>query len=55
MERQPVEFLARRLPERLDDARGLLAADLGGDPEGLVAVPNATTGVIAVWRSLEYA
>jgi len=52
MERRPVEFLVRRLPDLLDAARARLAAFLGADPEGLVAVANATTGVNAVLRSL---
>jgi isopenicillin-N epimerase len=54
LERQPVEFLARRLPDRLDAARERLAEFLGGDPAGLASVPNATTGVNAVLRSLGF-
>ena len=38
LERQPVEFFVRRLPNRLDAAREKLAAFLEADPEGLV--PN---------------
>jgi len=52
LERQPVAFFVRRLPERLDAARRRLGEFLGADPEDLVAVPNATTGVNAVLRSL---
>ena len=55
LERQPVEFMARRLPDLLDAARATLAAFLGADPEDLGAVPNATTGVNAVLRSLSFA
>jgi isopenicillin-N epimerase len=53
LEREPVTFFTRTLPGRLDAARETLAAFLGADPEGLVAVPNATTAVSAVMRSLE--
>jgi isopenicillin-N epimerase len=52
MEREPVSLLARELERLLDDARGRLAAFLGAEPADLVFVPNATTGVNAVLRSL---
>jgi isopenicillin-N epimerase len=51
MEAQPVLFLHRRGEELLDRARHELAAFLGADPEGLVFVANATTGVNTVLRS----
>src|SRR3989454_10744234 len=55
LERQPVRFFVRDLEPLLDDARRVLAAFLGAEPEGLVFVPNATTAVNAVLRSLALA
>jgi isopenicillin-N epimerase len=52
MERQPVQFLWRDLPDLLDAARATLADFLGANPENLVFVGNATAGVNAVVRSL---
>jgi isopenicillin-N epimerase len=53
LEHEPVDFLARRLPELLDGARGALAGYLGCDAEDLAFVPNATTGVNLAARSLD--
>jgi isopenicillin-N epimerase len=53
LEHEPVDFLARRLPELLDDARGALAGYLGCHAESLAFVPNATTGVNLAARSLD--
>jgi len=53
LEREPVEFLARRLPSLLDGARAELAAYVGADAEGLAFVENATTGVNLAARALE--
>ncbi len=55
LERQPVRFLWRTFEERLDAARAELAAFVGADPEDLVFVSNATTGLNAVLRSLRFA
>lgn len=52
LERQPVEFFARRLPGLLADSRAALAAYLNAAPNDLVYVPNATHGVNIVARSL---
>ena len=55
MEAQPVLFLHRRGEEMHDRARHELAAFLRADPEGLVSVANATTGVNTVLRSFPLA
>jgi isopenicillin-N epimerase len=52
LERNPVEFLARRFHELTDEARASLAAFVGARAEDLVFVPNATSGLNAVIRSL---
>jgi isopenicillin-N epimerase len=52
LESNPIQFLTRELEGRLDDARRTMAAFLNADPEGLVVVPNATTGVATVLESL---
>ncbi len=52
MERNPVEFLGRRSAELLAQSRAVLARTLGADPENLVYLSNATTGVNTVARSL---
>lgn len=52
LERQPVAFMVRKLPPLLDAARERLARFVGVDPEGLVPVPNATTGVNTVLRAV---
>ncbi|MDD5564177.1 MAG: aminotransferase class V-fold PLP-dependent enzyme, partial [Thermoanaerobaculaceae bacterium] len=52
LEAEPVEFLGRRFAELMRDARGALAAFVGAGPDDLVFVPNATTGLNAVARSL---
>jgi isopenicillin-N epimerase len=52
MERDPVRFLGSELEGLLDEARAALAAFVGASPDDLVFVPNATTGINAVLRSL---
>ena len=54
LEREPVDFLWRRLPGLLGGARAALGTFLGTDPEDLAFVPNATAGVNAVVRSLRF-
>jgi isopenicillin-N epimerase len=53
LERRPVEFLARRLPALLADARAALGAEIGADPDDLVLVPNATAGVNVAASALD--
>lgn len=52
LEREPVDFLARRLPALLDAARSALAAYVGCAAQDLAFVQNATTGVNLAARSL---
>lgn len=54
MESEPVRFLDRELEGRLDEARAVLADFVGADPDDLAFVPNATTGVNTVLRSLRF-
>jgi isopenicillin-N epimerase len=54
MEREPVDFLARRMQPLVDESRGALAGLIGADPADLVFVSNATAGVNTVLRSLEF-
>ena len=55
LEAQPTEFLARRLPDLLAEARANLAVYLGASADNLVFVPNATHGMNIIARSLELA
>lgn len=52
LEREPVHFFNRLYEPLLDAARERLAAFVGARAEDLAVVPNATTGVNAVLRSL---
>ncbi|MGA7615997.1 MAG: aminotransferase class V-fold PLP-dependent enzyme [Thermoanaerobaculia bacterium] len=53
IELAPVRFLARELEGLLDSARATVASFVGADPAGVAFVPNATTAVNSVLRSLE--
>ncbi len=53
LERQPVEFLGRRFRNLLQQARQALAEFVGSPTDDLVYVPNATTGLNIVARSVE--
>ena len=52
MECQPLQFLARDLEGLLDEARATLADFVGADAGDLAFVPNVTSGVNAVLRSI---
>lgn len=54
LEREPITFFVRDLEALLEEARNKLAVFIGADSDDLVLVPNATTGVNAVLRSLEF-
>ena len=55
MERELVHFLARELEGRIDESREALATFIGVQPEDLAFVTNATSGVNAVLRSMDFA
>jgi len=52
LEREPTDFLGRRFQGLMQDARAALASFVGARPEDLVFVPNATSALNAVIRSL---
>ena len=56
MEAEPVAFLARELEGHLDDGadRARRASSVRG-PDDLAFVPNATSGIATVLRSLRFA
>lgn len=54
MEAQPLRFFVREFEELLDGAKSELGEFVGADAAELVFVPNATTGVNAVLRSLTF-
>jgi isopenicillin-N epimerase len=51
LEREPVDFLVRRLPDRLQAVRQSLARFLGAEPADLVFGPNATRAAFARVRA----
>src|SRR5580698_6202617 len=54
IERHPVQFLVRELENYLDATRECLAQFAGANPDDLAFVPNATTGINTVLRSLKF-
>jgi isopenicillin-N epimerase len=55
LESHPVEFFARRSKSLLAGARRALGAYVGADADDVVFVPNATTGINIVARSVSLA
>jgi len=53
LEREPVDFIGRRLPDLLEAARAALGAYVGAPRDDLTFVPNATTGVNIAARALD--
>jgi isopenicillin-N epimerase len=54
LEREPVDFLVRKMPPLVDESRNALAGLIGADPADMVFVQNATAGVNSVMRSLDF-
>jgi isopenicillin-N epimerase len=52
LEREPVEFIVRRLPDLLAEARAALGAYVGAAADDLTFVPNAGTGVNVAARAI---
>ncbi|WP_045727500.1 aminotransferase class V-fold PLP-dependent enzyme [Xanthomonas sp. GPE 39] len=55
IERQPAAFVLHELPALLDEARHSLCDLIGADAEDVVLLPNVTTALNAVLRSLDFA
>ncbi|MEO8683896.1 MAG: aminotransferase class V-fold PLP-dependent enzyme, partial [Devosia sp.] len=53
LERQPVEFLGRKLTETMRGPREKLAAELGTSPDNVVGLTNATLALNIVAQSLD--
>jgi isopenicillin-N epimerase len=54
LEAEPVRFFVRELFKEIENVREILGRFIGADPEELVRVPNATSGVNTVLRSLDF-
>ncbi len=54
LERQPVQFYVRDLEPMLDEARAALGEFIGSPAQDIAWVPNATTAVNSVLRSLSF-
>jgi isopenicillin-N epimerase len=54
LEAQPIHFLTRDLEDLLDWSRSEIGAFVGADAEDLALMPNATSGISTVLRSLAF-
>jgi isopenicillin-N epimerase len=54
LEQEPLRFIMREFEPLLEISRQALASFVGAEPADLVFVPNATTGVNSVLRSLSF-
>jgi isopenicillin-N epimerase len=54
LERQPLQFLVRDLEPLMDEARRELARFVNAPADDLVLIPNATTGINTILRSLQF-
>ncbi|HHW17580.1 MAG TPA: aminotransferase class V-fold PLP-dependent enzyme [Firmicutes bacterium] len=54
IETQPVRFFAREVEDLLERSRNRLSEFINADPQGVVFVPNATTGVNTVLKSITF-
>lgn len=54
LEAEPTDFFVRQLEGRLAEVRAALGAFVGAEPDDLGLVTNATSGVNAVLRSLDF-
>jgi isopenicillin-N epimerase len=55
LERDAIRFMDDELESRMDAARRVLSMFIGADPDDVVFVSNATHGVNAVLRSMQFA
>lgn len=54
LEQQPLRFMVKELEPLLDQSRAALASFVSAETDDLVFVPNATTGINTVLRSLSF-
>ncbi|MCX6277776.1 MAG: aminotransferase class V-fold PLP-dependent enzyme [Bacteroidetes bacterium] len=54
LEKEPIQFLMKNIEGLLDNSREKVASFINANPEDIVFVQNATTGVNTVFRSLKF-